>query len=53
MLRVIPAFKQISQKTAFLFLQTHMKNKLCVMKTVLLATMTKCASSPIASITLF
>ena len=46
-------FLQSIQKLASLFLQTHMKNILWVKNTVLLATMTRCASSPIADITLY
>ena len=41
------------KKTASLFLQKPTKNILCVKNTVLLATMTRCASCPIADITLF
>ena len=37
-----PAFIQIIQKTASSFLQTHMKNVLWIMNTVLLATTTRC-----------
>ena len=52
-LQVIPSFLQIIQKTASLFLQTLMKNILWVKDTVLLATMKKCVSYPIADITVF
>ena len=47
------AFIQIIQKAASFFLQSHMKNILRVKNTVLLATMTRCASYPIGDITLF
>ena len=48
-----PAFIQIIQKTASLFLQTHIKKTLWVKNTVLLATVTSFASYPIADITLY
>ena len=41
------------KKTASLFLQTQMKNKFWVKNTVLLATMTRCASYTLSDITLF
>ena len=47
-----PLDKKI-QKTASLFLQTNMKNILWLKNTVFLATMTSCASYPIAGITLY
>ena len=43
----------ILNKQAFLFVQTPMKNILCVKNTVLLATKTRRASYPIADMTLF
>ena len=54
MLQVIPSFQtNDTKKTATFFLQTNMKTILRVKYTVLLATMTKCASYPIADITLY
>ena len=44
---------KINQKMPFLYLQTQMENNLWGRNTVLLATMTRCASYPIADITLF
>ena len=53
-LQVIPSFfLQFIQKTAFLFPQSHKKKRLWVKKTVLLATMTICASYPIADTTIY
>ena len=41
---------KVLQKTVFLVLQTHIESTLRVKDTVLLATMTRCASYPIALI---